>query len=296
MTYSAKPRQAGETKRNGLANRKLYSALSAGLLLAIAAGAVLKLTMGNSSSPEVAGVDATSDLVATDSADGTVVSPTGEAATPFQSQPFFQPSAPLRLADPALLRSTSSQARVEAVSAGRPDPFASVVLPGPNVARPNPGAAVLTPVPPANRGATPAGIAGQGLTTVPVAATQSLPPLPQMPVQSVALPNLPAPFLPGSVPPSPTDIAVAPTGSPVFQNLVDQVVVSGVVQVGSGVSVIVTEPGSTVSRRVGQGDMLAGGRIRVKSVDMSGQEPVVVLTYDGRDYTRTVGAPMVSSL
>jgi hypothetical protein len=74
------------------------------------------------------------------------------------------------------------------------------------------------------------------------------------------------------------------------------VVVSGVVQVGSGISVIITEPGSTVSRRVAQGDMLAGGRIRLKSVDMSGQEPMVVLTYDGKDYTRTVGAPMVSAL
>ena len=80
------------------------------------------------------------------------------------------------------------------------------------------------------------------------------------------------------------------------RSLVDQVVVSGVVQLGSGVSVIVTEPGSTVSRRVSQGDLLAGGRIKVKSIDMAGQEPLVVLTYDGKDYTRSVGAPMVSAL
>lgn len=284
MTYSANPRQVGEAKNNSLANRKLYAAISGVLLIAIAAGAVLKLTMGNSDSPEVAELEAANpDLIAQDS------NPAGtnEAATPFQSGPFFQPSTPLRLADPSLLRSTSSQARVEAVTAGRPDPFASVVLPGPKASRPSPTAAVLTPAPPT---------AGQGLPTVPVAATRSLPPLPQGNVQSVALPSLPAPFLPGSVPPNPADIAVAPTGSPVFQNLVDQVVVSGVVQVGSGVNVIVTEPGSTVSRRVVQGDMLAGGRIKVKSVDMSGQEPVVVLTYDGRDYTRTVGSALVSSL
>ncbi|MGB3312494.1 MAG: hypothetical protein WBG32_17815 [Nodosilinea sp.] len=294
MTYSAKPRPTGETKLNGLSKRKLYSAISGGLLLAIAAGAALKLTLGDSSSPEVAEADpADPSLVATDAApadtDGALIPQTDEAATPFQSKPFFQPSTPLRLADPNLLRSTSPQARVDAVAAGRPDPFASVVLPGPKSSRPSPAAAVLTPVPAAT-------VAAQELPAVPVAATQSLPPLPQAPVQSVALPNLPAPFLPGSVPPIPTDIAVAPTGSPVFQNLVDQVVVSGVVQVGSGVSVIITEPGSTVSRRVTQGDMLAGGRIKVKSVDMSGQEPVVVLTYNGQDYTRSVGAPMVSSL
>ena len=293
MTYSVKPRQAGETKLSGLSKRKLYAAISGGLLLAIAAGAALKLTIGNSNSAEVVEVDpATSDLMATNTApadtEGALIPQADEAATPFQSKPFFQPSAPIRLADPNLLRSTSPQTRVESVAAGRSDPFASVVLPGPRASRPSPAAAALTPVPPE--------VASRGLPTVPVAATQSLPPLPQAPTQAVALPSLPAPFLPGSVPALPTDIAVAPTGSPVFESLVDQVVVSGVVQVGSGISVIVTEPGSTVSRRVSQGDMLAGGRIKVKSVDMSGQEPIVVLTYDGQDYTRTVGAPMVSSL
>lgn len=289
MTYSAKPRQTGEPKLNKLANRRLYSAIAGGLLLAIAAGATLRLTTANSGTNEAAVVAPAGETALSDPAAKEALIPaTGEAATPFQSQPFYAASAPLRLADPSLLRSTSPQARVEAVSAGRSDPFASVVLPGPKVSRPSPATAVLTPAAP--------GTAGSGLPTVPATATQGLPPLPQVAVQPVALPNLPAPFLPGAVPPSPTDIAVAPTGNPTFQNLVDQVVVSGVVQVGSGVSVIVTEPGSTVSRRVAQGDMLAGGRIRVKSVDMSGQEPMVVLTYDGRDYTRTVGAPMVSAL
>lgn len=286
MTYSIKPEPAGQTKLQGLANRKLYSAIAGGLLLAVAAGAAIKLTTAGPSTAPVAGVNADGGAVTTDG-EGALIPATGEAATPFQSQPFFTASTPLRLADPSLLRSTSSQARVEAVTAGRPDPFASVVLPGPRVPRPDPAAAVLTPASPA---------VAQGLPAVPVAATQSLPPLPQVAMQPVTLPNLPAPFLPGGVPPIPTDIAVAPTGSPAFQNLVDQIVVSGVVQVGSGISVIVTEPGSTVSRRVSQGDMLAGGRIRVKSVDMSGQEPMVILTYDGRDYTRTVGAPLVGVL
>ncbi|MBD2105852.1 hypothetical protein [Nodosilinea sp. FACHB-13] len=283
MTYSAKPRQAREPKLKSLANRKLYSAIAGGLLLAIAAGATIRLTTADSRSNEVTEVAPVSDQAA----DSALPPATGEAATPFQSKPFHAASTPLRLADPSLLRSTSPQARVEAIAAGRSDPFASVVLPGPKVSRSRPAAAVLTPAPATAR--------GQALPTVPVSATQSLPPLPQV-TQSVTLPNLPAPFLPGNVPPTPTDLAVAPTGSPAFQNLVDQVVVSGVVQVGSGISVIITEPGSTVSRRVAQGDMLAGGRIRLKLVDMSGQEPMVVLTYDGKDYTRTVGAPMVSAL
>lgn len=285
MTYSVKPNPAGQTKLQGLTNRKLYSAIAGGLLLAVAAGAAIKLTTAGPSTAPVADVNVDGTLAP--EGEGALMPATGEAATPFQSQPFFTASTPLRLADPSLLRSTSSQARVEAVTAGRPDPFASVILPGPRLPRPDPAAAVLTPASPA---------VAQGLPALPVAATQGLPPLPEVAVQPVTLPNLPAPFLSGGVPPILTDIAVAPTGSPAFQSLVDQIVVSGVVQVGSGVSVIVTEPGSTVSRRVSQGDMLAGGRIRVKSVDMSGQEPMVILTYDGRDYTRTVGAPLVGAL
>ncbi|HSM80411.1 MAG TPA: hypothetical protein VLS96_01940 [Nodosilinea sp.] len=295
MTYSARPIKRdnpGDNQgRQTWQGPKLYGAIAAGLLLAVTGGAILKLTMTDpqesASRPAPQGeVAGSPDPLNGGEANGgeALVPATGEAATPFESQPFFQASLPLRLADPSLLRSTSPQARVDAVVAGRPDPFASVMLPGPRAPRPATTATVLTPVPPSP--------ASQGLPTVPVSATQSLPPLPQ----AVALPTLPAPFLPGSAPPSPTAVAVAPTGSPAFQNLVDQVVVSGVVQLGSGVSVIITEPGSTVSRRVSQGDTLAGGRIRVKSVDMSGQEPLVVLTYDGRDYTRTVGAAMVSSL
>jgi hypothetical protein len=281
MTYSVKSGQPRETKLQGMANRKLYAALTGGLLLAVVAGAGIRLTTGGNANAPVAEVN--TDAAALDG-DGALTPSTGEAAIPFQSQPFFSASTPLRLADPSLLRSTSSQSRVETVTAGRPDPFASVVLPGPRVPRPEPAATLLAP--------TPVATAAQSLPTVPVAVTQSLPPVPQ----AVSLPNLPLPFLAGNVPPIPTDLAVAPTGSSAFQNLVDQVVVSGVVQVGSGVNVIVTEPGSTVSRRVSAGDMLAGGRIQVKSVDLSGQEPMVVLTYDGRDYTRTVGAPMASAL
>ncbi|MBE9140396.1 hypothetical protein IQ254_24880 [Nodosilinea sp. LEGE 07088] len=289
MTYSVQPRQAGATHPQSWANRKLYLAIAGVLLLAVAAGGILKLTTANSRSSNLAepsslsenGATGDTDVSQTDQA---LIPATGDGATPFQSEPFLQASAPLLLADPSLLRSTSPQARVEAISSGRPDPFASIVVPGPRVPRPTPAAALLTPVPP------------QGLPTVTVSATRNLPALPEVAVQPVTIPNLPTPFVQGSAPPVPTEIAAASTGAPAFQSLIDQVVVSGVVQVGNGVSVIVTEPGSTVSRRVSAGDMLAGGRIKVKSVDLSGQEPIVILTFEGKDYTRTVGAPMVSAL
>jgi hypothetical protein len=79
--------------------------------------------------------------------------------------------------------------------------------------------------------------------------------------------------------------------------VVDQITVSGVVQIGSQVQAIITEPGNSGGRRVAPGDTVAGGRVRVKSIDVSGADPVVVLTYDGRDHYRTVGSSaMIGSL
>lgn len=267
MTYSITPKtavpKADSTK--SISNRKLYPAIAGGLLVALAAGAALKLIYGNRA---VSTSESAASIVAT-----TESSPAADPEL-FQSAPFFKPSAPTRLADPALLKSTSAPVRVQTVAAGRTDPFASVIVPGPASSRPAPA----TPV----TAVTPA----QPLPVVPVVATQSLPSLPPL---LPSLPSLPSPFVPGSAAQNPTAVAVAPTASPTFQSLVDQIVVSGVVQIGNDVSLIVTEPGNATSRRVSKGDLLAGGRVRIKSVDLSSQEPVVVLTYDGTDYTRIVG-------
>lgn len=68
----------------------------------------------------------------------------------------------------------------------------------------------------------------------------------------------------------------------------EQVTISGVVQIGQQVHVIITEPSNPSGRRVSQGDTLAGGQVRIKAIDLSGVDPTVVLTYNGRDYFRTV--------
>ncbi|NMF83432.1 hypothetical protein [Nodosilinea sp. P-1105] len=279
MTYSATPQ--AEQPRNAN-NRKLYLVIAGIVVAASLGGATFKLMQ--------------SDSETTTGADPAVFGePTDiDAAAPvFESEPFFQAASPsIQLADPSLLQSTSSQARVETVTAGRPDPFSPVIVPTRAPSRPQPVVAAATPATPTAQAPT-ATAQPPSPTVSPVTpvTTQALPPLPQG-----ALPILPPSLVPGSVPQDSQTVAVAPTGSPTFQSLIDQVVISGAVQVGSSVSVIVTEPGSTVSRRVSQGDMLAGGRIRVKAIDMSAQEPMIVLTYDGRDYTRSIGASMVSTL
>jgi hypothetical protein len=96
--------------------------------------------------------------------------------------------------------------------------------------------------------------------------------------------------VPGSNPQITQEVAVAPTVNPVLQSPVDQIAITGVAQIGNAVSVIVRESTGASSRHVKVGGMLAGGQVRVKSIDTSSAEPVVVLTYNGQDYTRTVGS------
>ena len=60
------------------------------------------------------------------------------------------------------------------------------------------------------------------------------------------------------------------------------------VQVGDRVGVIVREGNGQSSRHVFAGDLLAGGQVRVKSVDVSAQQPLVILEYRGQEFTRVV--------
>lgn len=255
-------------------NRVLYGAIAAGILLALLGGAGLKLMQARSTPAEP---------VATEPADMAEAAPVATAASdPSFAEPFVQASPGLQLADPALLQSTVPQARVETIASGRPDPFAPLVTPRRAPIRPS--SPVAVPAPP-TAVATVSAQPAASSPAVPVVNTQSLPPLPT----TMGLPSLPPPFVPGSLPQMGTEVAIAPT-APVFQSLIDQVGVSGVVQIGNSVHAIITEPGDSSGRRVSQGDVVAGGRVRVKSIDVSGVDPVVILTYDGQDYTRTVGS------
>lgn len=267
-------------------NRILYGAIAAGILIALLGGAGLKLMQTRSTSAEAVAIEPLGMAEADSNVGETTPS------DPSFAEPFVQASPSLRLADPSLLQSTVPQARVETIASGRPDPFAPLVTPRRAPSRPSPVAVPALPPTAVTAQVPGQPAAPQPMPVVPVANTQSLPPLPT----ALPLPSLPAPFVPGSLPQMGGEVAIAPT-APVFQSLIDQVGVSGVVQIGNSVHAIVTEPGDSSGRRVSQGDLVAGGRVRVKSIDVSGVDPVVILTYDGRDYPRTVGSgAMMGSL
>jgi hypothetical protein len=254
--------------RKAISNRKLYPALAGAIVAAVTCGVALKLIQTSSQpEPEIAAQVPGQDTSADSEAE--VLAP----LTPFESGPFVQATPGLRLADPSLLRSTSPNARVDAVVAGRSDPFAPIVRPSATSPRPRPTAQQTVTTPPSQVSRA------QTLPVVPVASTQPLPPLPM----------LPTPVVPGSIPQITQEVAVAPT-APVLQSPIDQIAITGVAQIGDAVSVIVRESTGASSRHVKVGGMLAGGQVRVKSIDTSSAEPVVVLTYNGQDYTRTVGS------
>ena len=253
----------GKVMRKAISNRQLYPALAGGVLIAVVCGVVLKL-IHTSSQTEPAAVQQP-----TPQEESVALAP----LTPFESGPFLPASPSFRLADPALLQSTSPDARTDAVVAGRSDPFAPIVRPSAVPVRPKPTQQVTT-TPPAQ--VSPV----QTLPVVPVASTQPLP----------NLPSLPTPMVSGTTPQPIPGIAAAPTVAPVVQNPVDQISITGVAQIGDTVSVIVRESSGGSSRRVKAGDLLAGGQVRIKSIDTSAAEPVIVLTYNGQDYTRTVGS------
>jgi hypothetical protein len=251
-----------------ISNRKLYPAIAAGILVSLAGGAVLKVLHSPS---EVQSETENSAMVQPDSTEEE--STALEPLTPFEQGPFVQASPSFRLANPALLQSTSSNERTNAVVAGRSDPFAPVVRPAAVPRQPRPDQAEPAVVP---AQVSPV----QTLPVVPVTSTQTLPPLP----------SLPAPAIASGQPQLGQAVAVAPTPAPVMQSPIDQIAVTGVAQIGDTVSVIVRESGSASSRHVKQGDLLAGGQVRVKSINTSTAEPVVVLSYNGQDFTRTVGS------
>lgn len=189
------------------------------------------------------------------------------------AHPFHTTALTLRLASPGLLTSTPSRARLQTVVAGRSDPFASVLTPGQVGAM---SRVVVTPI-------TPSLV------------------IPALPRPGVVIP-VPAdsdtlrsgPWnLPGR-PHSPTLTAPLAGVTPETSNrqppsALDQIAVTGVVQVGDQISVIVTEPTSPGGRRVTVGETLAAGQVRLQRVDLSAGEPLVVLRHRGNDYYRPIG-------
>ena len=90
-----------------------------------------------------------------------------------------------------------------------------------------------------------------------------------------------APAAPAPPPPPSTDLARGTE-------------VTGVMQVGGDIQIILQTPGSAFSRYVRLGDTIANGEVRVVRVESLSGNPVVILEQNGVEVARGVGEPGVT--
>ncbi|GAB4425844.1 MAG: hypothetical protein D6742_20075 [Cyanobacteria bacterium J069] len=172
-----------------------------------------------------------------------------------------RPLPPGQLAT-GLISATTGPNRLPQVSVGRTDPFAS--LPAAPVIIRQPA---IPPVPPEER-----------------PAVSEAAPAPAMP----ALPALvPVPAAPPEVSVAAAPVGVAVPATPTV-SVPQSIQIMGALEMGGRYSIIVEVPGEG-SRYASVGDRLAGGTVLIKRVEMTGQEPRVILEHNGQEIVRTVG-------
>ncbi len=214
----------------------------------------------------------------------TAPSATAEIADAPDAKTFEQATASVSwrlesLSPQYLFPSMPKADRTSAIVVGRADPYSPLIqgriTPQPST---TPTAAVNTTVSPT----TPT--LPQAVATAPTA-------LPPIPTSIQPLAPLP-PILPtATVPALPVAAPTATYASPI-----DTLELTGVVQLGDRPALIVREPNAATSRYTYAGEYLAGGQILIKQIDVSHQEPLVILEYNGREYSRMVGSGPVASL
>ena len=202
-------------------------------------------------------------------------------------EPSINPlSAKLQsVADPSalLIPPTSAEEHLADLPAtGRSDPFMSVIQ---AVGQPRSSQSASTSNP-TGAASAQAGVTGGTVPSVPTTSVSSTVDLPPIPPVVLAPPPAPLPSIP--VANAPVSIPSSPSYAPL--DAMQAVELSGVVQLGDRVAVIVRESDSKTSRHLFAGDSLAGGQIRIKSIDLSSQEPLVIFEYQGKEYYRVVGS------
>ncbi|MGB6167543.1 MAG: hypothetical protein WBF52_08150 [Geitlerinemataceae cyanobacterium] len=147
-------------------------------------------------------------------------------------------------------------------------------------------------------------------STIPLSSESqpiaSLPPLPPLPpaIGPALPPDEPVAALPPldgepitQLPPLPVAIGPAIPPAPVEPPAVaETITITGVVQVGNEIQVIVQLPGNSSGRYVKVGDLIANGTVRIKRVEgIQGNNPIVILEEEGVEYARAVGdVPMIA--
>ncbi|MBI4780698.1 MAG: hypothetical protein HY785_05185 [Oscillatoriophycideae cyanobacterium NC_groundwater_1537_Pr4_S-0.65um_50_18] len=160
---------------------------------------------------------------------------------------------------PNLIPATTIPERLPEVTTNRPDPFATLLM-------------------------SPTRITRVPSQPVPSPSNQPLPTVATAPA-TVPIATMPAPTIPVFQPPAGgLSLPITPPIS-----AAQAIEVSGVVQTGNTISIIIKSPDERTSRYVSVGDRLANGRVLVKRVEM-GAEPVVILEQDNAEVVKAIGS------
>ena len=167
---------------------------------------------------------------------------------------------------PGLVKSTDADQRLAQIAKGERDPFAASAVP-------------------------------------PLLGKQfrpSAPPSSNLPSQLPApiklpkigdLPTIPVPAGLGGSPSAPPKVATSPAiPAPTFNDLANAVQITGVLNIKGKLVAIVEAPNEATSRSVQVGDYLAGGKVKVKRIELGpGGDPVVTLEQNGVEVIKSVG-------
>lgn len=111
-----------------------------------------------------------------------------------------------------------------------------------------------------------------------------------------AAPSLPVPAIPMAVPPAGRSGFNAPVAAPAVAvpasptAIAEAIEIKGLVQVGSQFNLIIRDPDASTSRTVRVGDLIGGGKVRVRRIDApDSQDPQVVLEQGGVEIRRAIG-------
>jgi hypothetical protein len=220
-----------------------------------------------------------------------VPDPDAEVDTP-TDEVFVEPLVPAApqlaaIARADLIQSTDPDERVQQVTSSRPDPFGAVAVPPrPQVSPPPAAPTAPTAVGPGAPGtAAPTPGPGAAPGTGPGAAPGTTPPVATAPSPGTPAPPATPPAAPGATPPPLAPLPELPTAP-----LAQEVMVTGVVNIGGQNFAIVESPDEGTSRYVQAGQRIANGQVLVKRIETRGADPVVVFEQNGIEVSRAVGA------
>ncbi|MGK7930018.1 MAG: hypothetical protein AB4041_01100 [Microcystaceae cyanobacterium] len=188
-------------------------------------------------------------------------SPSADSQTDNQGTPPAQPFAPKPSTGSVatLIPPTTVQQRRQEITAGRSDPYAPFPAKV-EVERPEP---IEPEVELEDDAPQDDGVVSSNEPNDPANPTVPNPP------NFVPVPDVPPPI------PVPEEA--------------EAVMVSGILQLGGTPVAILTAPGDPGIRHVRQGATIAGGRVTVKSINVSGRDGFVILEQYGQQVTRMVG-------